>query len=343
MENNENKYCVYCHIFPNGKKYVGQTSTKPEYRWGVDGKHYQGQPVYKAIEKYGWDNIEHRILFDNLNKESADRIEKICIFLFKTTIWDYGYNIQPGGCDGGGFKRSQETKDKISKIKKELYKDPTRTPMYGRTLSHESRKKISDALKGKYVGEKASFYGKHLSEEHKEKLKLANTEHKSGDKSYTARAVICLEMCKMWTYIDAAAQELDKSLDDISSCVHGRSNTAADMHWMFVEDFSFEQAKNVLMKKDRDRNTPVMCIETGDIYDTKSQAEKMTGIVSNNIASCVKGRAKTAGGYHWKDAEQEWLAQRSEWAEAVINSILSNKELMNQINLYKSKISKKER
>ena len=28
-----NNYTVYCHIFPNGKRYVGITKQKPEYRW----------------------------------------------------------------------------------------------------------------------------------------------------------------------------------------------------------------------------------------------------------------------------------------------------------------------
>ena len=62
------KFCVYRHIFPNGKSYIGITSKKPNQRW-ENGKGYSktGQnAIYNAIKKYGWDNIKHEILFDNL-------------------------------------------------------------------------------------------------------------------------------------------------------------------------------------------------------------------------------------------------------------------------------------
>lgn len=33
-----NTYTIYCHTFPNGKMYFGQTNRKPEKRWGKDWK-----------------------------------------------------------------------------------------------------------------------------------------------------------------------------------------------------------------------------------------------------------------------------------------------------------------
>lgn len=46
----------------------------------------------------------------------------------------------------------------------------------------------------------------------------------------------------------------------------------------------------------------VMCIETGVIYESVRQAERMTKIQNSNISACCLGkyRHKTAGGYHWK-------------------------------------------
>lgn len=44
------KYIVYCHIFPNGKRYVGITSQKPNERWR-NGRGYKGSnAVYNAIK-----------------------------------------------------------------------------------------------------------------------------------------------------------------------------------------------------------------------------------------------------------------------------------------------------
>ena len=71
---NEN-YTVYMHRFPNGKVYIGMTSKKPEDRW-ERGSGYRTQNVFKAILKYGWDNIEHIVLFDALSKDDAEKKEQ---------------------------------------------------------------------------------------------------------------------------------------------------------------------------------------------------------------------------------------------------------------------------
>ena len=64
-------YCVYKHTFPNGKIYIGVTSINPLRRW-ENGFGYRKQTVmFRAICKYGWDNIQHEILFDGLAKEEA--------------------------------------------------------------------------------------------------------------------------------------------------------------------------------------------------------------------------------------------------------------------------------
>ena len=63
--NNKN-YCVYQHTNKiNGKIYIGITCQKPEKRWGSQGRKYEECPYFwKAIQKYGWENFEHKILFD---------------------------------------------------------------------------------------------------------------------------------------------------------------------------------------------------------------------------------------------------------------------------------------
>lgn len=59
----QSNFTIYKHICPNGKVYIGQTSLNPESRW-QKGRHYKGSPYfYNAILKYGWDNIEHIILW----------------------------------------------------------------------------------------------------------------------------------------------------------------------------------------------------------------------------------------------------------------------------------------
>lgn len=45
---------------------------------------------------------------------------------------------------------------------------------------------------------------------------------------------------------------------------------------------------------------PVMCIETGKIYESVMSAERETGVTHSSIMRCSRGERKTAGGYHWK-------------------------------------------
>lgn len=87
-------YCVYEHIFPNGKKYIG-ISCDAEKRWR-NGKGYETQPkIARAINKYGWENVKHNIIIDGISKEQAETLERYLIAEFKTI--DNGYNTSTGG------------------------------------------------------------------------------------------------------------------------------------------------------------------------------------------------------------------------------------------------------
>lgn len=91
-----NNYTVYVHIFPNGKKYVGITRQAPERRW-ARGHGYKNQAVHRAIEKYGWDNIEHIIVAENLSHAAACEMEVALISLLSANVDGYGYNLSSGG------------------------------------------------------------------------------------------------------------------------------------------------------------------------------------------------------------------------------------------------------
>lgn len=64
------KYCVYCHTNKiNGKKYIGITSQKPQHRWKNGQGYRNNEYFFRAIEKYGWHNFTHEILYTDLSKE----------------------------------------------------------------------------------------------------------------------------------------------------------------------------------------------------------------------------------------------------------------------------------
>lgn len=140
MEN----YYVYCHTFPNGKKYIGITCKNPSIRWGRNGIGYKTQFVYRAIQKYNWNNIKHEILFNNLTREEAELKEIELIAFYKSDHIEYGYNVESGGKNPNG--RSNITKNKISNSNKG--KIFTKLHRENLSKSHKGIKPWNTGLKG---------------------------------------------------------------------------------------------------------------------------------------------------------------------------------------------------
>lgn len=93
-----NKYCLYKHTNSiNGKVYIGITKQKPNRRWhnGLGYKH--NKYFYRAIQKYGWGNFKHEILYENLSFEQANQKEMQLIVEYDSTNRNNGYNIHCGG------------------------------------------------------------------------------------------------------------------------------------------------------------------------------------------------------------------------------------------------------
>lgn len=125
VEENERIYKVYKHTLPssiskkeNDMVYIGITcQEKVHYRWGRNGIKYKNNIYfYRAIQKYGWENFKHEILFDCLTKDEANQKEIELISKYDSTNQSKGYNIELGG--NGQGKHSLETRMKISKAKK---------------------------------------------------------------------------------------------------------------------------------------------------------------------------------------------------------------------------------
>lgn len=156
---------VYAHIAPSYKMYFGITKQKVKHRWS-NGFGYKRHPYfYNAIKKYGWDNIEHIVLFTGLSEQKAREREVELIALYDTTNPTLGYNISNGGESGAnGVTPSEETRQKLSIANK------------GKIMSEEAKFKIGIANKGKIVSEETRLkqsianQGQIVSKETREKL-----------------------------------------------------------------------------------------------------------------------------------------------------------------------------
>ena len=110
------KFIVYRHTL-NRKHYIGQTSLELSRRKGDTkfSSYRYSKMFYRAIKKYGVENIVSEILYVCKTQDEADRLEKLSILRYNT-ISPNGYNIEQGG------KRNKSEKD--GKVNVEGEKEP---------------------------------------------------------------------------------------------------------------------------------------------------------------------------------------------------------------------------
>ena len=196
----ERNYCLYYHKSPSGKIYVGITNDI-KTRWSGKGSHYKPcKCFYNAIKCYGWDNIEHHIMHENLTLKEASTLEKIYIRLWGT-LAPSGYNLSEGGSNGNPM--IGKTEEEIKEWKKKLSDSHK-----GKTLSEETKKKMSEGKKG----DKHHMYGKHHAEKTKKKIMVLGSGRVTGivDGRNTTKEEIGILMTKS-DYSEEMVQEGDNN------------------------------------------------------------------------------------------------------------------------------------
>lgn len=216
-------YTVYKHTAPNGKVYIGITSKNVKKRWDNGNGYAKNAHFYSAIQKYGWENFEHQILFCNLSKDEACQKEIELIAKHNSNNRKYGYNISSGG-ESGAAGTHRPCPEKVKLKIGELYR--------GKHLSEEHRKKLSEAHKGKKLSDehirklREAHKGKRISEEAKRKIGEANRLN-------SAKCVRCVESGKKYSSIKEACKETGVYYSSIGKCCAGKQRTAGGYRWEY--------------------------------------------------------------------------------------------------------------
>ena len=71
---------------------MGITSQEPERRWRKGTGYAESSFVRKAIDKYGWDNVNKEIIAHNLTMEEATNFERLLIEQLDLMNPEHGYN-----------------------------------------------------------------------------------------------------------------------------------------------------------------------------------------------------------------------------------------------------------
>ena len=190
-------YTVYKHTSPSGKVYIGITGKTPELRWR-NGRNYKSCPYFHhAIQKYGWDNFTHEILFTGLTKEEACIKEGQLISEYQSDNPDFGYNLNSGG--GAGFT--------------------------GGHHSEETKLKIANAHKGMKMPP--------WSEEHKRKLSESLTNNPKKSK-IVYQYDLDLNLIRTYPSVCEAYRQTLVSADRISKCARGKIKNAGGYIWSYT-------------------------------------------------------------------------------------------------------------
>lgn len=97
----------------------------------------------------------------------------------------------------------------------------------------------------------------------------------------------CKELIERGEYFDRPPEELIF----LTKSEHRKIDSKCKRH--------SEAHKGKLINR-KDLSKKVLCIETGEIFESIRDAERKTGIRQSSISAACHGKCRIAGGYHWQ-------------------------------------------
>ena len=196
------KYIIYMHkLKKDNRLYIGITCQEPKKRW-QNGLGYKHSSYFRnAIKKYGWNNFEHIILYNNLTREEAQSKEIELIKKYKSNIKGYGFNINEGG--------------------------------FAPTITEEQKRKISNTEKGKIVSEETIEKIKKSKRERMNTIGL--TEKQKEWYKRKIKPIICIET----NVIYQGQKELKENgfnAGNIQLVCNNKRKTADGYHWKYYKE-----------------------------------------------------------------------------------------------------------
>lgn len=255
----------------NGKVYIGQTTKTLELRWK---QHCNAKSccthLKNAIQKYGAENFTVEQI--DIACTQSELNSKECFWIkHYNSVAPNGYNLTTGGEHP---TITDVTREKLSKAHKG--KKP-------HAFDEVFRKKLSEFAKTR-IGEKNPMYGRKHSDETKKRMSEVNVGRVSPNKGKILSDKIKLKI----------SQSLQGKYTSENSPSWGKPKTEEHRRKLSLANM------NKRLGIDNHKSKSVLCIETGEIFASMREVERVKGFSSRHISDVCRGVRKTCHGYHWE-------------------------------------------
>ena len=208
----------------------------------------------------------------------------------------------------------------------------------GKHLSDDTKKKISDANIGKNVSEETRkkigdiHRGKKLSEEHRQKLSISHMGYK--------RTAESIEKTSAAHRGKTVSEETRKKMSEIMKIrMVGENNPN------YGKPRSDETKRKISESNKHKHNLStearlqlklkfgisVYCVDTCVVYYSANEAESKTNVNRLCIAHCCKGKQKTAGGCHWYYLYDQTCKDGTVISGAITLGLITEEEALKQL------------
>lgn len=176
---------------------------------------------------------------------------------------------------------------------------PGDTEIYEVAIIPSIIKELSEAVIA--IAQSSTDYWQHQPSLKPPKLEIRSVRKVPGIYN-RAKPVIRLDTLEIYPSSTAAAKVIGATQANLSMVCNGKRGHVQGLQFAYVSDYEsgiipeFQQRRQ---GKANPRARAVLCIETGERFDTVTDASIATGVHSGKIVSVCKGKRGSSGGFHF--------------------------------------------
>lgn len=289
---------IYMYTSPSNKRYIGQTRNEQRRKSEHFAFRSKNPCFHAALKKYGKDSFKYEVLHRGIeSQDELDALERKCIAEYNT-IAPNGYNLTDGGSVGKHNAASiQKLKDMWLKKEK---RDQMVRNMKKTANSPEGKKRLREAaLSGARNKDsqqrKSEKLIKAFAAQEVRALRSKQRAEEWGDPEIRAKRVAGL----------IAANSTEEKKEQKSKIMLERWQDEKYRAEMIKQRTGRKMPRDGVERARAKMLQPVMCVETGVIFQSAKEAAQFAGVTRSSVAGVLAPDCKfTAGGFHWKKVEK---------------------------------------